>query len=67
MPTLLHPCIIYITYGDGDRGIVSCASTISLTGIQEETTMSKSQQQLWEQVVNDYYKEANYYLVTEVA
>lgn len=29
--------------------------------------MSKSQQQLWDRVVDDYYKEANFYLVTEVA
>ena len=29
--------------------------------------MSKAQKQLWQKVVDDYYKEANYYLVTEVA
>lgn len=29
--------------------------------------MSKSQKQLWQKVVDDYYKEANYYLVTKVA
>lgn len=29
--------------------------------------MSKAQKQLWQQVVNDYYNEANFYLVTEVA
>lgn len=31
MPALFPLCIIYISLdGDGDRGIVSCASTISL-------------------------------------
>lgn len=29
--------------------------------------MSKAQQKLWNRVVDDYYNEANYYLVTEVA
>lgn len=29
--------------------------------------MSKKQRKLWQQVVDDYYNEANYYLVTEVA
>lgn len=29
--------------------------------------MSKQQQQLWNKVVDDYYNEANFYLVTEVA
>ena len=29
--------------------------------------MTKSQKQLWRQVVDDYYNEANFYLVTEVA
>lgn len=29
--------------------------------------MSKAQQQLWNKVVDDYYNEANFYLVTEVA
>lgn len=66
MPAPLRPCIIYISLdGDGDRGIVSCASTISLTGIQEETTMANNR--LWQEVVDDYYNEANFYLVTEVA
>lgn len=66
MPTLFRPCINYISLdGDGDRGIVSCASTISLTRVQKETTMANNK--LWQEVVNDYYNEANYYLVTEVA
>lgn len=38
-----------------------------MTTITKETTMSKSQRQLWQKVVDDYYKEANYYLVTKVA
>lgn len=29
--------------------------------------MSKKQRKLWQQVVDDYYNEANFYLVTEVA
>lgn len=29
--------------------------------------MSKAQKQLWKQVVDDYYNEANFYLITEVA
>lgn len=29
--------------------------------------MSKYQKKLWQRVVDDYYAEANYYLVTEVA
>lgn len=29
--------------------------------------MSKAQKQLWNRVVDDYYKEANFYLVTEAA
>lgn len=66
MPALFHPCIIYISLdGDGDRGIVSCASTISLTRDTEVKTMANNK--LWQEVVDDYYNEANFYLVTEVA
>ena len=64
MPALSHPCINYISLdGDGDRGIVSCASTILLTGIQGRKTMTNNR--LWQEVVDDYYNEANYYLVVE--
>lgn len=48
---------------DGDRGIVSRVPTISLTEMQEETTMANKK--LWQEVVDDYYKEANFYLGVE--
>lgn len=29
--------------------------------------MSRAQKQLWQEVVNDYYNDANYWLIGEVA
>lgn len=34
---------------------------------REEAIMPKKQQQLWEQIVNEYYAELNRNIVTEVA
>ena len=66
MPTLFPLCINYtkVLVG-GDRGIVSCASTISINRGRKETTMANKR--LWQEVVNDYYNDANYWLIGEVA